>query len=171
MKRLIPILATVALGLALPLGALAKEKEEGKRRSKKRQTVEQRVVPSDAFRPATGPVTTTTVTGPSNDVTSATTASGADTVGVARSTGAGIGESSTRSDVGTGRGGAGITSTGSLAPSAARPNATVTTTVPATTTTSATAGTVISPAIPRNTTNTGTLGSGTSTPAGVAPGR
>lgn len=103
-------------------------------------------------------------------VRSETTPAGADAEGVAWGTGAGIGEGSTRSDVGTGRGGAGIVRSGTLAPRVVRGGSTEITTVPAEVVPSASGTYVVRPIIPRRTTNTNTLGSGTSTPVGVAPG-
>ena len=99
-----------------------------------------------------------------------TTAVGAETEGVAWSTGAGIGEPSTRADVGDGRGGAGIVRSGTLAPRAVRRGNQVIWTVPGELVPAAGGGYVIRPTIPRETMNRNTLGAGTSTPVGVAPG-
>lgn len=182
MKRLIPIFVTVVVACAFSADAVAREKERSKKRSSaKKQRVEQRVerireVPVVETRVQETYIQTPTrpnvVALPTaSSLVGERTPAGADTTGVARSTGGGIGEASTRSDVGTGRGGAGIVRSGTLAPSSVRTDTTtITTTVPAVTTTTA-EGVVIAPAIPRATTNTGTLGAGTSTPVGVAPGR
>ena len=180
MKRLIPIFVTVVVACAFSADAVAREKERGKRRysAKKQRVIVERVREVPVVETRVQETYIQTPTRP--NVVALPTASslveeravvGAGTTGVARSTGVGIGESSTRTYVGTGRGGAGIVRSGTLAPNAVRTDTTtITTTVPAVTTTTA-EGVVIAPAIPRATTNTGTLGAGTSTPVGVAPGR
>jgi LysM repeat protein len=198
MKRFVPLGAALALA-ALPFGALAaeKDKEKSKRTSSKEKTTKTERVETTVSDAVTGTAETkvvnpgTVTVAPAADL-APTTAEGATTTGVTRSTGAGIGEGSTRSDVGTGRGGAGMNKSGTLAPSAIPdtgtvttiPGTTTTTVVPATPTgtvvTPAPAGTVVVPAagdtvirrvVPGQSTGSGNIGAGTSTPAGAAPGK
>lgn len=185
MKRFVPFVVTAALAVTLAPGAFAKERRSSSTKTIIRTQVIERGV-SDAV---TGVAETTTV-GPNAvlvlppEPIAETTAAGADTRGVTRSTGSGIGEASTRADVGTGRGGAGLNRAGTLAPSTVRERRVITTVparvqrtriLPGTSSTEVTVvpgtTTVIEPIIPRVTTNRGTLGTGTSTQVGVAPGK
>ena len=181
MKTLVPLALTAALAVTISPGAFAKDSRSSRKTITRTQTIERDRV--------TG-VTETTTVGPNAVMVMppapirGTTPAGADTRGVTRSTGAGIGESSTRSDVGSGRGGAGINRSGTLAPSAVRERQVITTVpaaaqrtriLPGTSSSTVTVfpgtTTVIEPIIPRETTHRGTIGSGTSTQVGVAPGR
>jgi hypothetical protein len=170
MKRIIPFFAA-ALVVSISADAFA--------RSRRIQRVERIngdravIVTETARTPALAPIAEREiVVGTGREIVEERAMVGVDARGVARSSGVGIGEASTRSYVGTGRGGAGIVRSGTLAPSAVDVGAggTAGTAVPAEIVRTTDGRLILRPIIPRETTFSGTLGAGTSTPVGIAPG-